>query len=555
MVSPKEKNLLSVMPLGATSTHLDVSMGKSMGSMGTSMAGMERSAVMKRYDDYGTISNICDVVLGVTSRDEWMCKACRNTGEGEEGYPIPIDEKDDHEQRRCPKRMVTCAACDKKMKVSERLQHSRQCKGPVVVCNRCGAKVRKCFVKNHLKKCVPFGQSGSVHLRLDPQCTVTHLMEGGVACKGGMLVGDVIVKVTNPTGTVPVAIREDFLKSIGPRSEVFKGTPIQVHVMRDPEQIKKLRKSTDMGNRHVSTANIRKIANAVDVNTLTAVDIVMGAETVAARDNRRKRLETLRKVFPDINLEMIDEFMTDPSKCKHRVLEAFIGADEEGGGALDPRQMIKVFGALARRAGIEPPSEVDCMYAFREVNVDGNGLLTFDEFFPYLRCMIMEVVWAEGTLAPCPRCKRRTRERNQVSHMGLCCGDIHPRGSCHFDVNPVAPLEVFSVGPAAKAAGVHEGDILLAANDVELKSRSELARVCSPAKGVVAGCDVILEVQRRGTTVRDRLRLTMFPMPESVQQKSGERLAAACAKKLPKVSAETIIGLCVGGELMNATLR
>ena len=40
------------------------------------------------------------------------------------------------------------------------------------------------------------------------------------------------------------------------------------------------------------------------------------AETVAAREVRQRRLELFRKVFPELNVSMVDEFMTDPEKAR-----------------------------------------------------------------------------------------------------------------------------------------------------------------------------------------------------------------------------------------------
>ena len=508
-----------------------------------------------RYDDYGTMNNLCDVVLGVLSRNDWLCPLCYCTGEGETGAPIDADDQEDHEKYRCPERDVTCAACGAEMKVADRLKHARVCKGPVVMCNRCGAKVRKCYAQNHLKKCVPFGHTGSLHLRLDANCTVTHLMEGGCAEKGGVCVGDVVIKVTNPIDTVPVANREDFMKAVGPRSEVFKGTKIIMHVLRDAGQVRQLRmKQNDPACRSNTLAAMRKIAADMTTGVVQA-RIVVGPETVNARENRRKRLESLRSVFPDINLDMIDGFMTDPAKCKKAVLDAFVTADDAGEGALGPAEMYGVFLELAKRAGIEPPSETDCRHAYREVNIDGNGLLTFDEFFPYLRSMIMEVVWAEGPLSPCPRCRRRTRERNQPAHVKLCCGDLHPRGWFQFDIKASTPLEVTEVGHGAAKAGMREGDFVLGVNGEEVKTKADVAKVCSPARGVVAGSPIDVVVQRGGTNLVETLRLVMFPLPEAEQAKVSERLIAACAKKLPKLRAASVRGVCLGGKEFRGAMR
>eukprot|EP01059_Diplonema_ambulator_P022607 TRINITY_DN3792_c0_g1_i3.p1 TRINITY_DN3792_c0_g1~~TRINITY_DN3792_c0_g1_i3.p1 ORF type:complete len:332 (+),score=125.71 TRINITY_DN3792_c0_g1_i3:62-1057(+) len=246
--------------------------------------------------------------------------------------------------------------------------------------------------------------------------------------------------------------------------------------------------------------------------------------------------------------------MTDPIKCRESVMEAWIAADEEGEGVLGPKEIVNVFQTLADMVGIETPSATDCRYAFREVDVDGNGLLTFDEFFPYLRAMIMEVVWAEGTLAPCPKCGKRTRERNQAKHMKLCSGEIYPRGSFHFDVAPSTPLEIHSIGPAANATGINEGDILLRFNGVEVHSRSELARLGSPIRGVVAGSQVMIEVKRRGTNTVQTLRHTMFPLAEELLVAACERIIAGSQKKT-RATPEVIQMIILDPKRFRETIR
>ncbi|KAJ9441635.1 hypothetical protein DIPPA_23929 [Diplonema papillatum] len=504
----------------------------------------------ERYTDYGTRTNICDVILGVQKRDEWMCPLCKNMGDGEGGYPMPHSEKEEHERSRCPVKKVPCPSCNADVKVTAKLEHMKHCTGVAVDCNRCGAKVRQCYEANHLAKCVPFGETGSLHLRLDSQCAVTSLMPGGVAAQGGMRVGDVPCRVSNPTGVVPVATRDDFMKAVGPRSAVFKGTTITIWVLRSAELIQDLRSCG--GDRGSSSAAIRSMIGNF-THGMIPINVTLGSETVAARENRRKKLTRLQTVFPSIDLQLVDDFMTDPVKCKEVVLDAFIAADDDGEGALGPQEMMRVMRRLAGAIGIEPPSIADCFSAFKEIDVGLHGLLTFDEFFPSLRSMIMEVVWAEGTLALCSKCGFRTRARYIERHTQYCTGDLFPRGSFHFDVTPSNPLTIHSLGPAAQVTGLQEGDILLRFNGVAVNTRSELGRLASPMKGVVAGSQVELEIRRRGTNACEVLQHTMFPLAEDLVGEATQCLTQHLKKS--RVSPGTVFMLCQEARVFRDCIR
>jgi len=395
-----------------------------------------------------------------------------------------------------PERIVTCAACNMQMKAKDLKAHIPVCEGPVLECLVCSARVRRIYLESHKKHCVPFGEVGSLHLRLNEMVEVAELAPGGVSERGGLQQGDVILAVSNPDGTFPTESREIFNKEIGPRRKVFEGTEITMHVIRDEEDKKEW-----MRDRHPTSAVKRReqLVALVEAKAIP-VKIKVGKEMVAAQENRRRKLEAAyKRAFPDMHIENIDIFMTNPRKCRRFSLEAFASIDKDKSGVLDMYEMQEMFEVLADMAGVQAPSEQDCEEAFQEVDVGGNGVISFSEFFPCIRRLFLSTFWSEGPSQRCTLCDMRVRSRNREKHESVCLGRGYPRGTLEISVAAKGPPIVTEVPPgcAAELAGVEVGDLIKKmatglGKPTEIKTRADVLAKLSPTKGAIAGTRVSL---------------------------------------------------------------
>eukprot|EP01062_Namystynia_karyoxenos_P025372 TRINITY_DN19982_c0_g1_i1.p1 TRINITY_DN19982_c0_g1~~TRINITY_DN19982_c0_g1_i1.p1 ORF type:complete len:887 (+),score=231.57 TRINITY_DN19982_c0_g1_i1:92-2662(+) len=475
----------------------------------------EANAVARSQANIRDLMGLGAVSLAdIRQSEPWTCPDCHNTGEGEDGKPIMAWEAPEHRARRCPYREVICAACSKRMKATDRKRHAAECTGPVVACRRCGAKVRRVYAEQHKQQCVPFGSVGSLHLRVTQELQVAEIMPGGAADTAGIQAGDVIVRVDNPVGEHPIATRHDFQKAVGPQGHVFEGTEITLHVLRGTEAIRKWK-----GSFSASVSARRLGLRDLSGRGATSFVITVGSETVAARDVRRKRMETFRSVFPKMKLDMIDEFITEPEECKKHCLAAFTKVDKEGGGYLDAHEMHNVFVTIAEAAGVEPPSKEDAVEAFNLVDVDGNGVISFDEFFPYIRALFLSTFWGEGPQGRCHVCGLRIRERHRTAHTRVCLGIGYPRGSLQLSVHINGPCKVTGVRPGGMAdrAGVKVGEIITKMGigtvpPQPVTGRAALLQRLAPSKGCCAGQKVVLELGPK------KAELLMAPLgPEQVE--------------------------------------
>eukprot|EP00662_Eupelagonemidae_sp_cell21_P040717 gene40717-53731_t len=234
-----------------------------------------------------------------------------------------------------------------------------------------------------LKK--PFGKTGSVGLTLSATNAIKTIIPGGAADKAGLQVGDVVLKVDNPRGPHEVTDTDSILREIGPEGHVFEGVTIVLRVLRPgkaPPKPKPAPKGKKPGGKKKDSASEEEVAVP---GTEIDLKLTMAPISAGAKASRLKNLEqTKGKVFgKKFNAQRAFEMENDPDACRMTLRGAFNECDEDGSGSLDLDECRQV----AKRLGVpEPDPNI-------EADADLSGELEFDEFYPSLRELFMDIIY------------------------------------------------------------------------------------------------------------------------------------------------------------------
>ena len=263
----------------------------------------------------------------------------------------------------------------------------------------------------------PFGLVGSLGLKVqspvgkDCSCIVTRVTEGSAASKAlenGFEVGDLIISVTTASGCWPVYRREHFMAAVGPRGHTFEGSEIIITVVRSQKFCEDWKnaiinacKRSDFpilrapdGNPMPKGAKISDFP-IPDPERVIPVKIKMGPMSQQTRDLRMRRLKSLQKLFPGkLDVEYLFAIQSDPKKCRESIHSLFLDFDTNDSGTIEMDELMLLHKSLFDRAGLpHPPPEV-VEAAFHEADIDGDGVLDFEEFYPYLRELLLETLYA-----------------------------------------------------------------------------------------------------------------------------------------------------------------
>eukprot|EP01065_Artemidia_motanka_P024697 TRINITY_DN29598_c0_g1_i1.p1 TRINITY_DN29598_c0_g1~~TRINITY_DN29598_c0_g1_i1.p1 ORF type:complete len:748 (+),score=231.35 TRINITY_DN29598_c0_g1_i1:38-2245(+) len=102
------------------------------------------------------------------------------------------------------------------------------------------ARARRRLTRFHRRVAVPFGTEGSLQtaVRGSGDGPVVLCRVGEEASAAGLRPGDLVVRVTTPCGSFPIATCSDYLRAIGPRAHAFEGVGVCVSVVRDEAAIR-----------------------------------------------------------------------------------------------------------------------------------------------------------------------------------------------------------------------------------------------------------------------------------------------------------------------------
>eukprot|EP01060_Flectonema_neradi_P010733 TRINITY_DN1780_c1_g1_i1.p1 TRINITY_DN1780_c1_g1~~TRINITY_DN1780_c1_g1_i1.p1 ORF type:complete len:766 (+),score=136.53 TRINITY_DN1780_c1_g1_i1:189-2300(+) len=450
----------------------------------------------------------------MTTCSHAKCDACSRRVDPSVGIPL-------HKKKFCPKRMVECSVCCLHVPADTLEEHMATCATDLVQCPQCGISLKEKYLASHSMRCMPFGQVGSLQMKVSKDLKITSVTPQGAAALGGLQKGDYITKIVTPKhGSFKMSSRNDFNRAVGPRSEVFQGTQIEIHVVRHPQDIIKW-KSQVLGKK--SELKSHKPVRATIQRGVISCPVTIGQETEAAKSSRLKRLSRLVKIFPTINAEVMDDFMSNPVACTRHIEAAFQSADLDGNGFLDEEEMYGVFTNLSALSGVEPPSKEAADEAFTEIDDDGNGVISFDEFFPYLRALFLDVIYGEGSRTKCKKCCLKIRDRLLPLHSGLCMGNSFPSGSLELTVDDSLVVTY------SDTTGILKGDKLISVNGWEAKSVASLKRELCVSSCVYNKSSVLIEVERNDTRIQ--VPVTMG-LPNEETQKLAIKEIRKSLKKL-----------------------
>ena len=441
------------------------------------------------------------------------CDACSQRVDPSVGMPL-------HERKFCPKRLVECSVCCLKITADTLEDHMATCVTDLVQCSQCGLSLKEKYLASHQIRCMPFGQVGSLQMKISKDLKITSVTPEGSAALGGLQKGDYITKIVTPKhGSFKMQSRNDFNRAVGPRSEVFQGTIIEIHVVRHPQDILKW-KTQVLGK--PEPKNHIPVRSSLQRGVISC-PVVVGPETEAAKVSRLKRLSRLVKIFPTINAEVMDDFMSNPVACTRHIEAAFQAADLDGNGYLDEEEMYGVFTNLSQLSGVEPPSKESADEAFTEIDDDGNGVISFDEFFPYLRALFLDVIYGEGSRTKCKKCLLLIRDRLISLHNGLCMGNCFPSGFLELSANDDLDVTYSDI------PGIIKDDRIASVNGWEVNSPASLKRELSVSSCVYHKSNVLVEIDRQGESIQVPVTLGL---PSVGLQKEAAKEIMTSLKKL-----------------------
>eukprot|EP00755_Sulcionema_specki_P011172 Sspe_Gene.48405::Locus_25171_Transcript_1_1_Confidence_1.000_Length_1209::g.48405::m.48405 len=123
------------------------------------------------------------------------------------------------------------------------------------------------------------------------------------------------------------------------------------------------------------------------------IPVVVGPQSDKARKTRRHHLEErCAKMGLKMNIELVDEFMSDPQKCREYVQKVFDASDEDKSGFLELPEISKVFKNMAEMSGVPPPDQMTMNELFRLMDRNHSGEISFDEFYPYFRSKMVVLI-------------------------------------------------------------------------------------------------------------------------------------------------------------------
>ena len=84
-------------------------------------------------------------------------------------------------------------------------------------------------------------------------------------------------------------------------------------------------------------------------------------------------------------VEEIDKILNDKKKLTALAREAFNEVDEDRSGEIDESELKTVMASMSRQMGTPKPSDRQVTLLYKELDTDGDGMVSFDEFLVLIR--------------------------------------------------------------------------------------------------------------------------------------------------------------------------
>eukprot|EP01064_Diplonema_japonicum_P016574 TRINITY_DN2457_c0_g1_i1.p1 TRINITY_DN2457_c0_g1~~TRINITY_DN2457_c0_g1_i1.p1 ORF type:complete len:425 (+),score=83.17 TRINITY_DN2457_c0_g1_i1:54-1277(+) len=254
------------------------------------------------------------------------------------------------------------------------------------------------------RKMLKLGKMGSLRVKVGSNMEVVSAIQGGAAEAAGMKTDDLIVLI-NRTGRggkvipVPMPRLTSFLRAVGPQSEVFEGSEIEVVVIRDPSEIKSwAADSSETDSLRIGTPEYVAAWTArVNRRTTVPLKVTVGVDSDNAKKSRRKNMEQKKKDnnLTKLDIKLVEDFLYDPDACAVFVKTVFDKADNDGSGELDASEIYTVFTHMTEVTGVPPPTRKDAERLFSVMDESYDEKVSFEEFFPYFRTLMVKLIMDE----------------------------------------------------------------------------------------------------------------------------------------------------------------
>ena len=239
------------------------------------------------------------------------------------------------------------------------------------------------------------GKSGSVGCAVDAatmKIMKKAFKEDGAAGNAGIEPEDLVIAVTakgrggaSVTESCPNSVQ--FLGNIGPPNEVFEGDQITIHIVRGAANQKAWLDAKPETDPKPTKKQEQAWQDAMASVTTEEKVVTIMPETDGARRTRLKKLEARKKDLgiDTMDIQLVNNFMSDPEACKEFTKKVFLKADKDGSGVLDQGEISGVFVEMAKYTGCKPPGPKAQQILFYLMDENAGGEVDFDEFYPQFR--------------------------------------------------------------------------------------------------------------------------------------------------------------------------
>lgn len=243
--------------------------------------------------------------------------------------------------------------------------------------------------------------------------------------RGKLKVGDVLVylKYDDKREGVEGEAREpepledqgDLRFAVGPSKQVYEGTVLHFFYVRDDAQIKawkETRNDPDVlkTQEALQEGQAPALAQALKVRTwkqrmkamekvgmpVKICNVTVGRDTNGAEFYRKKQWEKIKDCgvlnVQGLAVDKIETYLSDPDLCRQACRVRFEEADKDGSKSLDKHEIYTVFMQLAKADGLPEPSKEETRQMYKRIDVDGDGSISFEEFFPFFRRRIVQII-------------------------------------------------------------------------------------------------------------------------------------------------------------------
>ena len=270
---------------------------------------------------------------------------------------FPFRALKDHDTK-CPMKIETCTVCKKSMTRQDLATHPAVCAPEI--CPTCFKSIpdrEKMWPHLRAATCVAPRQRGILGLELGTSSlSVGKVREKGPAAMAGVKEGDAIVTIRG----VPMRANEEVLAVMG---SVYMGDEIPIEI-RKPGQ--------------TNTTLVRLLINR-PITDLTSA-----------------RNKAMRSVGGAQNQKELEALLADEGKLLRMSRSCFDIVDANKSGTLDRTEVrdlvFKMSTAVGGAVAEMPPTSEEMDIIFNDIDADGSGAITFDEFCPAIRKMLTDTL-------------------------------------------------------------------------------------------------------------------------------------------------------------------